>query len=604
MRVRAFNDAPEGPIVIINAAGKTSVAEVLAEFATKIGLPEYTGSMKVYRGESRDVDTKTLDDHDEKVRIKDTSISVPGHLIVKRKDVASAIAAILVDVTAAKSEAKGKAEGEAKKEKEIDAKMRRTFSIFSSFSACASLIVSRTGIYQGPLPPLGAYRPGGVSASSINPYPHVNPVVKTLGQSPITWVHDFSTLSSIRQPRDMTYSNEADVEALVLLALTDFMTAVAEVADNSKPTLVIGEWNGHKILLAINKEKENDMIKSLHDLGIAVKSQERILGGLRPDIYVVVTIDENGQAVPVGVCVVKMPDADSVHADLRDVNNPAVLGQLYAYLMVLKTSYGVRHPFGIVTTYRRWRFGWLSDSDEIAASTANFKVNKSQAKPPTDLRILQQSQMLATARTTSNATPVAVASNLQLHVSKIYTERDYDLVAMIASVVLKMCSSERQTVEILSKPDRLVVSKAVDNMFFESLPFKSDDFRLGPVENNSKKIFLLYDLGRGRDGRVWLGATSGGFARVVKFLKYRSRDPKETEHAVSAGKNEASRWLLIWRLHAFSDIFARKVAVVMPYIQPIAKETWQQIKASQWKEYVIRGVVAGNGKLNYADDFF
>jgi len=135
--VRAFNDAPEGPIVIINAAGKTSVAEVLAEFATKIGLPEYTGSMKVYRGESRDVDTKTLDDHDEKVRIKDTSISVPGHLIVKRKDVASAIAAILVDVTAAKSkaegEAEGKAEGEAKKEKEIDAKMRRTFSIFFFF---------------------------------------------------------------------------------------------------------------------------------------------------------------------------------------------------------------------------------------------------------------------------------------------------------------------------------------------------------------------------------------------------------------------------------------------------------------------------------------
>jgi len=137
VRVRAFNDAPEGPIVIINAAGKTSVAEVLAEFATKIGLPEYTGSMKVYRGESRDVDTKTLDDHDEKVRIKDTSISVPGHLIVKRKDVASAIAAILVDVTAAKSkaegEAEGKAEGEAKKEKEIDAKMRRTFSIFFFF---------------------------------------------------------------------------------------------------------------------------------------------------------------------------------------------------------------------------------------------------------------------------------------------------------------------------------------------------------------------------------------------------------------------------------------------------------------------------------------
>jgi len=153
VRVRAFNDAPEGPVVIINAAGKTSVAEVLAEFATKIGLPEYTGSMKVYRGESRDVDTKTLDDHDEKVRIKDTSISVPGHLIVKRKDVASAIAAILVDVTAAKSEAKGKAEGkaegeakgkaegeakgkaegEAKKEKEIDAKMRRTFSIFFFF---------------------------------------------------------------------------------------------------------------------------------------------------------------------------------------------------------------------------------------------------------------------------------------------------------------------------------------------------------------------------------------------------------------------------------------------------------------------------------------
>ncbi len=62
-----------------------------------------------------------------------------------------------------------------------------------------------------------------------------------------------------------------------------------------------------------------------------------------------------------GVVEVKRPgkgimDSEQVH------------GQIYDHMMRLRSFHGLRHVFGIVSTYNQWRVYWLNDCNEIAQS--------------------------------------------------------------------------------------------------------------------------------------------------------------------------------------------------------------------------------------------
>ena len=79
---------------------------------------------------------------------------------------------------------------------------------------------------------------------------------------------------------------------------------------------------------------------------------------LRPDIWVVM----NDHGVPVGVCEVKKPGRDII--DSRVVH-----GQIYDYMLRLRSFHGIKHVFGIVSTYEQWRLYWLDDCASAAAAT-------------------------------------------------------------------------------------------------------------------------------------------------------------------------------------------------------------------------------------------
>jgi len=93
-------------------------------------------------------------------------------------------------------------------------------------------------------------------------------------------------------------------------------------------------------------------------------SPEHYMAGTRSDILII----WGKLGTPVGAIEVKIPNNDLEADATHPMSNEIFHGQLFDYLAILRYTYGVRHPFGIATTYQSWRFCWLPESDEVAAS--------------------------------------------------------------------------------------------------------------------------------------------------------------------------------------------------------------------------------------------
>jgi len=77
-----------------------------------------------------------------------------------------------------------------------------------------------------------------------------------------------------------------------------------------------------------------------------------------PDIWVVMT----ASGKPVGVCEVKTPGSTIM-------NSRMLHGQIYDYMLRLRSFHGLKRVFGIVSTYRQWRLYWLNDSDAVSGGS-------------------------------------------------------------------------------------------------------------------------------------------------------------------------------------------------------------------------------------------
>ena len=51
------------------------------------------------------------------------------------------------------------------------------------------------------------------------------------------------------------------------------------------------------------------------------------------------------------------------------LDKPTLLGQIFDYMCMLRTQYGLRYVFGIVTNYAEWRIVWLPDTEAAAQAT-------------------------------------------------------------------------------------------------------------------------------------------------------------------------------------------------------------------------------------------
>eukprot|EP00731_Ephydatia_muelleri_P032176 Em0023g683a len=89
---------------------------------------------------------------------------------------------------------------------------------------------------------------------------------------------------------------------------------------------------------------------------------------LRPDLWLVQRRHNHNHFTPIGVVEVKRPAVDLMPSPL---GNGKVLGQLYDYLVMLKTQFDLNFAIGIVTTYKEWRICWLQEDDSIITTLSH-----------------------------------------------------------------------------------------------------------------------------------------------------------------------------------------------------------------------------------------
>lgn len=60
-----------------------------------------------------------------------------------------------------------------------------------------------------------------------------------------------------------------------------------------------------------------------------------------------------------------------------------MLGQMYDYLLLLKSFHGVTEAFGLLTTYEQWRVCWLSSADGKTEARATATSGVTPVATPT-----------------------------------------------------------------------------------------------------------------------------------------------------------------------------------------------------------------------------
>lgn len=306
-------------------------------------------------------------------------------------------------------------------------------------------------------------------------------------------------------------------------------------------------------------------------------SREHIVGGFKADIFVVYVLDDKS-TWPIGIVEVKQPSGA--------VSNQLAIGQLCDYMVLMESMYGVKLAFGILTDYNEWRFFWLPAANEVAK--ASKITERSDLNPADALRRPQQLDVLPELKAGTEV-PVASLPSLPTVSRKIYGTRIFNLheekdrfLDALGSVLIKMFNAPRKQPSFaqpampqfvaLPTAHFLIMSKLPEDFKLQigALPrFQASD--VGELKSQSLCLYLLYLLGKGRDGKVWLAATPEGRGCVLKLLH---KDWLNVAQLLPSAQKEAEIWRVVWELPAYWCSLAGRAAVVMPYLRPVKRNEW------------------------------
>ncbi|CAG8631081.1 8882_t:CDS:1, partial [Paraglomus occultum] len=295
----------------------------------------------------------------------------------------------------------------------------------------------------------------------------------------------------------------------------------------------------------------------------------------RPDIWVV-----SFHGLPVGIIEIKKP-SDKI------MDSPQLGGQVFDYLTMLQSFYGIKWHFAIVSTYRQWKIFWLKDTDTIAKSDS--------VSTPDNLFITNQHQ-LPDIPLWGGANPVTVkavskkrtaTTSRNIYASDTIFSDDKRLAHAIASVLHKMASTPRDKVCLVDH-NRAYIEMNDQTWKWTDLPsdLKQVKFELMPRIDAPKYICLAY-LGSGSEGLVWLATTKSGNGCVIKLSTtirpiplqltgtkehYNRNTEEERETLLSKMKTEAKNWSDVWGINAQAKIIGGQPALVMPYLQMCSQD--------------------------------
>ena len=284
-----------------------------------------------------------------------------------------------------------------------------------------------------------------------------------------------------------------------------------------------------------------------------------------PDVWV---MTKRGR--PIGVVEVKKPGAGILDHEL-------VAGQMYDYLKRLRSFYGLKHVFGIATTYAEWRLFWLRDDATEEAALASPPAALSDTRPEdtagwagawwqAELGVPSWRQRDAVPMAPEPETPPTPLRDRVVRAGEVLVYTDHHAVLdMVASALCKMLQAPTVPPRLVSL-QRHYIELSEDSWFWVKL---EADFQLRPgamPAPQARHLLLLADLRGGVEGRLWLAATVTGAVCVVKFAKNGNARALERERAM---------WHRLWgRTDVRLQPLGGQTALVMPYVHMATGDDW------------------------------
>ena len=183
---------------------------------------------------------------------------------------------------------------------------------------------------------------------------------------------------------------------------------------------------------------------------------EYLFAQYSPNIMIMFTRERT----PIGVIEVKNP-GNSVKQD-KPITSKRIQGQMFTYLALLKTVFGVQNPIGIMTTYAKWKFCQLPDGK------------------------LMGNRVFLSTRSVSFD--------------------DQDIHRYVISALVKMNKTQVVVPEIIK--DNYFLYAGQDGITLRPLPCDERVMDRKLPGSKSSSFFLLRPLGEGGEGKVYFACNS------------------------------------------------------------------------------------------------
>lgn len=216
---------------------------------------------------------------------------------------------------------------------------------------------------------------------------------------------------------------------------------------------------------------------------------------LKPDLWVVIDNDYR----PVLVIEVKSPCDTNSRAKSK-INDKKITGQLYNYMLKLKSFYGQRYVFGIVTTLDEWKIYWLPDTNDYAQENILNHL---------DIELYDNNE--------DN-------ENREVYSSRVYKHNEKDLSKLIITIIAKSYYSPKQPVSLLNEKRTYIMLKKDSWRWIKyeknDLTLLSNNMNLNISHGNATDFTVLRYFKGGVYSKIRLAISNKGNIVVLKeFLE-------------------------------------------------------------------------------------
>ena len=298
----------------------------------------------------------------------------------------------------------------------------------------------------------------------------------------------------------------------------------------------------------------------------------------RPDLWLLRKVFSSGHSIPIGVLEVKKPGTN--------LDNQQMHGQLFDYLLMLKSSFNLNIALGILTNFNEWQVLWLPDGD-VEQAVTTFEQRPTS---PTPLATSQPSQECDDIPTHDisvgqNAADGYVTEGLESECSNVCSNESekvlprvcsgtcivrntdpVDVLSLIVTTIHKMLQTMVLTTAQISS-SKVYFQLTEKSWHWVTCPWKdADTLKYDEMPStNTKKFYLLKPLGRGIQSSVWLACTKSLKVCAVKFYHAKHIAVKDV------AMKEETMWKTLGFTKSHFATLQNRDCLIMPYMKPCSQ---------------------------------